>query len=47
MRKFIYSDLHGNGNMYHTIMSYLDKTFKPKKLILLPDNIVGYEDWIK
>ena len=25
--------------------SYLDHSFKPKKLVHLPDNIIGYEDW--
>ena len=34
MRKFIYSDLHGNGNMYHTIMSYLDNISKQEEIIL-------------
>lgn len=27
--------------------SHLDKDFKPKKLVILPDGVVGYEDWIK
>ena len=27
--------------------NYLNKDFKPKKLIKLPDGVIGYEDWIK
>ena len=26
---------------------YLDHEFKPRKLVKLPDNIIGYEDWIQ
>ena len=34
MRKFIISDLHGNGNVYHSIMSYLDNISKEEEITL-------------
>ena len=34
MRKFIISDLHGNGNVYHAIMSYLDNISKEEEITL-------------
>ena len=34
MRKFIVSDLHGNGNIYDSIMSYLDNINKIEEIIL-------------
>ena len=34
MRKFIISDLHGNGNVYHSIMSYLDNISKDEEIEL-------------
>lgn len=34
MRKFIISDLHGNGNVYHSIMSYLDNISKEEDITL-------------
>ena len=34
MRKFIISDLHGDGNVYNSIMSYLDKIKKQESIVL-------------
>ena len=34
MRKFIVGDLHGNGNVYTSIMSYLDNVSKRDEIIL-------------
>ena len=34
MRKFIVSDLHGNGNMYISIMKYLENVNKEDEIIL-------------
>ena len=34
MRKFIVSDLHGNGNIYDSIMAYLDNISKEEDVIL-------------
>ena len=35
MRQFIISDLHGNGNMYHIIINYLEKIYKEDQNIKL------------
>ena len=34
MRKFIISDLHGNGNVYNSIMAYLEKIYEQEDIIL-------------
>ena len=34
MKKFIVSDLHGNGNVYLSIMNYLENVYKDENLIL-------------
>ena len=34
MRKFIVSDLHGNGNVYNSIMGYLENVNKEEDVIL-------------
>ncbi len=34
MRKFVVSDLHGNGNMYNSIMSYLDNISRNEEVTL-------------
>ena len=34
MRKFIISDLHGNGNIYKTVMSYLDNISSKEDITL-------------
>lgn len=34
MRKFIISDIHGNGNIYYSIMTYLDNISKKEKIVL-------------
>ena len=34
MHKYIISDLHGNGNVYHSIMSYLDNISKEEDIVL-------------
>ena len=35
MRKFIISDLHGNGEVYDSIMAYLDNISLKEKVELL------------
>ncbi len=34
MRKFIVSDLHGNGNVYNSIMKYLENVNKEEDVTL-------------
>ena len=34
MRKFIISDIHGNGNLYYSVMSYLENISKGEDVIL-------------
>ena len=34
MRKFIVSDLHGNGNMYNSIIKYLENVNKDDEIML-------------
>ena len=34
MRKFIISDVHGNGNLYYTIMNYLENISKLDEVTL-------------
>ena len=34
LRKFIISDIHGNGNVYYSIMNYLDNISKDEEIIL-------------
>ena len=34
MKKFIISDIHGNGNLYYSIMSYLENVSKTDEVIL-------------
>ena len=34
MRKFIVSDIHGNGNVYYSIMGYLDNISKEEEIEL-------------
>ena len=34
MRKFIISDIHGNGNLYYSVMSYLENISKCEDVTL-------------
>ena len=34
MRKFIISDIHGNGDLYYSVMSYLENISKEDEVTL-------------